>query len=318
MEKVLIIADMEGCIGIYNLENSEYCRSMMEREVSLVIEYLLKQKECKIAVADSHNNGNTLCRLRDKYPDIETLSFFWNVKDIETYDYAVLTGFHARRGIDGILSHTLRPEIKELRIGNVICGEVSFIVNWLAYYSVKTILISGNRELNSEVKGKCAYFFESKSLDDLQNQKKVDIDGKFASLCEILESAWENRRLIGLEEYNRNEITIIFSQINILPLLPSSLYRIEKDKILFLDTKMFVEELYVLCQYINAAQAWLIGCLNKIKNIIRKVYPTKEDFVTEERELVRLLKVPYQKYLIDEIKLLNKRAEEIEREYIQD
>lgn len=317
MEKVLVIVDMEGCIGIYDLKNEDYCRDRMEKETSCIIEYLSKQKNCEITVADSHQDGNTISRLKEYYPHVKILSFFWNVKDVESYNYALLIGFHAMQGMDGILSHTLRPEIKEMYMGESLCGEVSLIINWLAYYGVKTIFISGDRELKNEIRMNNSYFFETKSCDDLQYLKDLQFDARYDELTALLERAWENRKVIEQKKYNPREIRIVFFQENILSLLPSSIYQITENKIFFTDTKIFIDELYVLCQYINIAHIWYWTQVKEIESIIRKVYPQKEDFMAKEKESIELLKMPYQEYALEDIKKLSKRMKQIEREHLE-
>lgn len=323
IEKVLVIADLEGCIGVYDLQDNRDCCEKMEREVSLIITCLLKQKVDYITVADSHNNGNSIKQLKKKYPSVNVISHFWNVDNIELYDYAILIGFHAMEGRPGILSHTLRPEVKELYIGKILCGEVSLIINWLAYYHIKTIFISGDRGIKDEIKGYDGIFFETKSVEEGTIIENSDIEKKYNNMYISLEQAWKNRKIIKQIEYNPSEVNIVFSQYNILSLLPTIIYQITKNRIGFLNTKLFVEELYTLCQYINSAQTWLLKNRKRIGITLRKLYPEKRDFESFssdsglEVDILKLLKIPYNQLTIEEIYYLSRRMNELEEKTIR-
>ena len=294
IEKVLVIADLEGCIGVYDLQDNRDCCEKMEREVSLIITCLLKQKVDYITVADSHNNGNSIKQLKKKYPSVNVISHLWNVDNIE-----------------------------ELYIGKILCGEVSLIINWLAYYHIKTIFISGDRGIKDEIKGYDGIFFETKSVEEGTIIENSDIEKKYNNMYISLEQAWKNRKIIKQIEYNPSEVNIVFSQYNILSLLPTIIYQITKNRIGFLNTKLFVEELYTLCQYINSAQTWLLKNRKRIGITLRKLYPEKRDFESFssdsglEVDILKLLKIPYNQLTIEEIYYLSRRMNELEEKTIR-
>lgn len=153
-ERVLILADLEGIYGVYDLSDMNYCKCAYCEEISIYLETLVKEEIEHITLCDIHDQGNLLFDLRRRYEgiDLEIVSTVENINPNTKYDFALLVGFHGMVGSFGILPHTLRYNFTNVAVysekwkSKVSIGEVGIYSRWLAGKGIPVILASGDRE----------------------------------------------------------------------------------------------------------------------------------------------------------------------------
>ena len=151
--RALIVADIEGVHGVYNLTDTKRNAELLTKEVETCILALHNCNITRITVCDSHNKGNSICLDTLSKYNIELLSQLHSLAELEheDYDFAILIGFHGMNGSDGILAHTLRPDIRGVRLANgVEIGEVELICRWLGHLNIPVILVVGDVEATRE------------------------------------------------------------------------------------------------------------------------------------------------------------------------
>jgi len=143
---VLIIADLEGAVGVYDLAAHVSVRNLYNLEVESII-YSLKGKGVeKITVCDAHNQGNMLDYERLSSVGAHIISQTWNIPFKERYDVAILTGLHGMRGGNSVLHHTFRYEITRVTVDSISIGEVEVYCRWLGGKQIPVVLVVGDNE----------------------------------------------------------------------------------------------------------------------------------------------------------------------------
>ena len=151
-KNVLILFDLEGCIGIDNLQNLYADYYLYCKECDLVLSTLSQTyPDWELTVCDCHANGMVLPSLTYAFPHAHFLAMPWNIDFTKKYDYGILFGFHGHRNTKDPLAHTFRPEILSVHIGDKLVGEVGIFLNILAYHNVPCIYINGSPYIADEI-----------------------------------------------------------------------------------------------------------------------------------------------------------------------
>lgn len=95
MTRALIIADIEGIIDVYDLQDSEKCSELYTREISIYTNALLKNNINDITICDIHDKGDMInpCILEMGIAcesQIQLVSRVENIRFDEKYDFAIL------------------------------------------------------------------------------------------------------------------------------------------------------------------------------------------------------------------------------------
>lgn len=151
MKRILILADMEGCNGVNSLVNYKDCRDKMVADVDAVVTAICSiTDKYHLSIVDCHNTGGTLC----EYAESHNIPFYrqvWSIADASVFNLAVMIGFHPAKGNKGRLPHTIRPDIERLLLGASPIGEANLLINWLAYYGINVILVTGDASVQGEL-----------------------------------------------------------------------------------------------------------------------------------------------------------------------
>jgi D-aminopeptidase len=147
----IIIADLEGIEGIYSLSDVSQCKNLFNREIELILKVLNLNGVYDIVVCDIHNNGDFLDRTVVEKFGAMHCSKLWNITFEETFNFAMLVGFHGMKGSTGILAHTIRPEISSAFINGKEVGEIEIFSRWLGHKSIPVLLVSGDLAVVDEV-----------------------------------------------------------------------------------------------------------------------------------------------------------------------
>ena len=246
--KVLLLADMEGCCGIRDFKNEESCQKKMIDEVAFVIKCIDSFANFTITVADCHNQGLTLRDFCEKN-NICFVNHIWNLQDIGQYDLAFLVGFHGKANSKGWFSHTIRPDITNVFLGSRSVGEVSLLINYLAYYNVPVNFISGDYSISEELIGYKGEFWETKRVGELP--KELDAQKDF--IADVVGRALSHN---NCAEYIQENILIDLKGKHTMNFIPPECAIKVKGKLYYENVNCFFSKLYSLCQYLNLASSY--------------------------------------------------------------
>ncbi len=299
MENLLLVIDVEGCIGVYDLNNIEDYRKKVELEVSYIIECIKQLGNYEITLLDCHDDGTTLLDYAKKN-EINHIQHLWSLKDANIYNKALLIGFHSKNGAGGILSHTLRPDINKLYIGNKDIGELSFIINWLAYYKIPIIYVSGDETLEREVENELGndfngIFCKVKTLSSLEIFPLINIKEALSKCLSLSPVCCK---------YDESELKVELTAESLSKLIPDEICTVYNNFLLFKDTMSFVNNLQDLCYYINLSSGYHHRRVKSVSKLIRAKYASVEEI--KDNDIKSALSKTWQDLSDADIKFLYK------------
>jgi D-amino peptidase len=162
--KVYISADIEGISGVVNSTQTtpqgyDYnrARKLMTEEVNAAVKGAKLAGAEKILVNDSHGPmTNLLIEELDEDAVLisgskKLLGMMEGIDD--TFDAALLIGYHARHNTSGTLAHTYYGiVISEIKVNGGAVGEFEFNALAAGYYNVPVVFVSGDDILSGQVK----------------------------------------------------------------------------------------------------------------------------------------------------------------------
>lgn len=264
--RILIMSDMEGCIGIYPDQDHPSASDLMCREVSLLIDTLKKFECFHLYYCDCHNNGLITKPLEKKYQDVNFLPNFWDIDFDLKFNYAFMTGFHAKSGT-GILAHSFRNEFKCISIDGIEIGEVGLFINWLAYHNVTTVFLSGDDIMCQEVTHINGLIINiSKTLDDCRN---ADLSMRYESYINNVKKAMVSLNVISIPSYNPSKICLTLNKKIWMEAIICKEVIDECLSITFENTIDFMRALYSISQKINQEIAFRYSFIKRIKKRLK-------------------------------------------------
>ena len=154
--RVILIVDLEGATGIDNSrrgwfqcgspEWEEYGRDTITADVLAILKACQKAGVEHVDIFDVHDQGNSIRveKVKEIYPDSNIWSQIWNSSLDRDYDYAILVGFHAMNQSSGVIPHSFRLDIENIRVNGKSMGEVELFIGLLQEHQIKTIMITGD------------------------------------------------------------------------------------------------------------------------------------------------------------------------------
>lgn len=284
MLHVLIIADFEGIIDVYDFENIDKSRELYIEEVQVYIKALLENGVDKITVCDAHDEGRLISQKITESSGadrckIEVVSQVYGVSFDEKYDFAILVGYHGMEGSLGILPHTLRFDFKEISVVdskygiNIPIGEVELYSRWLGSYGIPVIFVSGDRAAVYEAN--CFNPYRQVCCVKSCFQSGIyDRSLLYEKLANNLKCALKLDRELCLSEDN-SEIEVEFHNLDVTDALGAMGYNKRGNKLLFSSCADFVNGLYDFVNY--------------LKQINNTTWQTNVAFLKEVRELAKSL-----------------------------
>lgn len=162
--KIFISADIEGISGVVNKTHTmpqghdyHMARTLMTNEVNAAIEGALEAGATEIVVNDSHGRMTNIL-LESLNPNAQLitgspkkLGMMEGIDD--SYNAALLIGYHARMNTPGVLSHSYHGgAISNISINGKDAGEFFINASVAGFYNVPVIVVSGDNILAEEVK----------------------------------------------------------------------------------------------------------------------------------------------------------------------
>lgn len=154
--KVLISADAEGITGIFKKSQvtpgrADYgqLRSLMAHDVNAAIRGAFGGGATEVVVNDSHNSDDNLM-IMDLDPRASLMS--GTDKPLimaegldQGADALMLVGYHSRKGVRGVISHTFYyPIVMDVTVNGVSYGEAELVAHVAGYYGIPTVLLTGD------------------------------------------------------------------------------------------------------------------------------------------------------------------------------
>ena len=292
MGHALIIADIEGIVDIYSLENIDQCCAPYTEEVSVYVQALLEHGVDKITICDAHDQGNLICAsiietggaTKGK---INLVSRIKNISFAEKYDFAILVGFHGMEGSLGILSHTIRFDFKKIVVidsqkRGVAIGEVELFSRWLGSYGIPVILVTGDREAVYEAN--CFNPYRQvccvKSYYQTQMYDRSILYDKLAhSVTSALKL--DRRRLVAPDN---DKIVVEFHKQDVFEALIERGYKGEERCFKFSNCRSFVNDIYPLVTHLMEINDLILKTnvqfLKELRALAQRV--PKEDLINSE------------------------------------
>jgi D-amino peptidase len=162
--KFYISVDIEGISGVIAGKQTseggfgyERAQKLMTEEVNAVIRGLKSAGAAEIIVNDSHGPmTNILIEHLDEAASLisgnkKLLGMMEGID--ESFDAALLIGYHSRHNEPGVLSHTYHSGVvSEVRVNGMPVGEFEFNSMLAGYFGVPVVMVSGDDKLSWQVK----------------------------------------------------------------------------------------------------------------------------------------------------------------------
>ncbi len=259
---ILLLADMEGCSGITDMGQYDICQERMIEETERVIRLIETYEKAEISVADCHNDGKNIVKYFSEKGYV-CYEHIWFVQSVERYDCAMLIGFHPKNGEDGFCPHTIRPDVKDLYLGEKSIGEVGLMINWLAGHGVPVVFVSGDSAVKKELDGYDGEFYATneKESDDLDRQTLMELMKPYI------------QRALGIKDrdilhYNDHEIRLRLIGEVYNKFVPQELFLVREGFIVFPNTESFILSLLPLCEFLNIAEEYQ---RLRIRHLVKKI-----------------------------------------------
>ena len=206
-----------------------------------------------------------MLELEKKYPHIPIVSHVWNMHNWEEYQDAILVGFHAMNGISTRYAHTLRPEIQCIKLGNKKIGEIEWLINTASFYGMRVKGVLGEDGARNECDKIGIPFWAT-------DKREKNTFGEMAHNIKKMLEMDNSRDYI----YNEREIKIVFKNSAYLEYIPKDMFKIGDNNITFKNTIEMNEQIYGLCQFLNAGETYKKELIRRASNITKKFYSKKE------------------------------------------
>lgn len=291
MNRILLVVDMEGCIGINSLFDKIYCKHCVEEEVDYIIKCINDLRKSEIHILDCHNDGTTL----DEYclkNNIPHIAHVWSLDGENEYDMAMLIGFHSKNGMNGILSHTIRPEIDKMYLGDTDIGELRLVENILAYYRIPIVYVSGDKTVKEELGPSNYVFCEVKGINLCK-------DKIFENIRNSIKSALHLQAVV--KQYDNSKISLSLINNSFLRNIPREQFVVNKNKILFKDSLSFISSMCILSEFLNLSSYYQ---KLRIKRLVSKIKMNKNRIDAEDDSIQALLNKNYLTLSDNEIRKL--------------
>jgi D-amino peptidase len=155
--RVYISIDAEGCTGIFKFAQVlsghpeyEFCRRMMEGDANAAIRGAFKAGASDVLVNDAHNDGDNI-RVENLDPRARLISGSAKPMSMmegldDSFDAAMLLGYHSRKGERGVISHTFSyGRIYEVKINGRPVGEAEINGFLAGTFGVPVVFMSGDQ-----------------------------------------------------------------------------------------------------------------------------------------------------------------------------
>ena len=244
-KKVLIIADLEGIIGLESLNDFSYNNQLLETELRMTITVLRSYNFSDIYICNIHNNGMAYDKSLKLLAEVERASLV-NLNELSSnlsfYSFAIMIGFHGMIGSGGKHDHNFRLDITQCKIKNEIMGEVGLFARYLENNGVRVLFISGEGNFIKEIENELSDIMVHNVMYEKDVQEEFCEFQKKLNLCL---STIKKRKTIN----QVSEVTIAVDNSDKYILLSRYPYgfKVEKGSFVFKSIDEFFEHLVSFC-----------------------------------------------------------------------
>lgn len=232
MKRILLIADLEGIIGVVDIFSDENKKYLSE-EIGFIVNVLKKNKVQKIDICYIHDGGRLLknenlfdniCRI---YHHISQIDFG------EKYDGVFMVGFHAKNNSGGYFDHTIREDIEEIIYGDLSVGEIELYGRWIEKQGIPVLLVAGEDIAEKEAENIDSYFFSTKSI-----RKKYKKEELLKEYEKKISESINSKKVI--EDFTGGKIEIKYINNDILEYMKRRGYKVENNRLVFNSLNEFI------------------------------------------------------------------------------
>lgn len=286
-KKVLIIADLEGIIGLESLNDFSYNNQLLETELRMTITVLRSYNFSDIYICNIHNNGMAYDKSLKLLAEVERASLV-NLNELSSnlsfYSFAIMIGFHGMIGSGGKHDHNFRLDITQCKIKNEIMGEVGLFARYLENNGVRVLFISGEGNFIKEIENELSDIMVHNVMYEKDVQEEFCEFQKKLNLCI---STIKKRKTIN----QVSEVTIAVDNSDKYILLSRYPYgfKVEKGSFVFKSIDEFFENLVSFCVALQDASLIIrninLRFINQIKES-RKQALVPNEFVKIPMNLI--------------------------------
>ena len=260
----LILADMEGCLGIIDMKQYDICRERMIEEVERVIRSIESYGKAEITIVDCHNDGKNIVQ---HFAEKGYLCYehVWSIKNMEQYDCAMLIGFHPKNGGTGFCPHTIRPDIEELFLGEKSIGEVELLINWLAGHGVPVVFVSGDGAVKGELVNYDCEFYASNEPGTEALEQQVLLEQMALHIKKALDSDRDIK-----PHYDDRVLKVKLVGESYYKFMPCELFDVRDGLVVFSDTESFMMSLLLFCRFLNISDEYQHLRVHHLAGLIKK------------------------------------------------
>ncbi len=250
-EKILLLVDMEGIIGVLRMQNMEQNVCLAYRQISIVISELNRKGYDNIVVCNIHDDGH--CLDSEKIEKIGA-TLVQGVRELSLIvsgvSYAIMLGFHGRRECGGRFDHTFRYDIKTVHYGNYDIGEVGAFYRWLTLEGVRVLLVSGEGNFMEEIDG---YLCVVHSVQTFPSTADI-IEREYRNFEKALIKAMRLIHKKRDEKICSKRVRVTVCNTDVYAIMKDHpQYDAEKQEFVFSSLRDFFEQIYDFVMELNIA-----------------------------------------------------------------
>jgi len=280
-KNILILADMEGIIGVSDMNEEETNIKLMQNEILITVEELNRLGSAYISVCCIHNNGTGIQLNGVLSLGVTLIVGIDNLaKEIENYSYAIMLGFHGKRNSGGAFDHTFRSDILTVHFGTESIGEVGAYYRWLELEGVVVLFVSGEGCFYDELTRKiCAvHYTSSDNLTNIEN-----LFSEYDRFRGLLRANLCNSFYVSNNNYNiPNEMVFVrlSNPDTYLLLQEECKFKVKDDCVVFDSISEFFHKLISFCTSLNiAAEKIIRKNIKLISEILYMGYSCEEMYI---------------------------------------
>ncbi len=152
--KILIVTDLEGIIGIKSLNDEERNIILYHNELQMLINIVKDFYNEEITICNIHNNNMDKKILSEILLDENRITLLPLEKlplYINSFQIAFMIGFHGMANSGGIFDHSFRLDIINCQYDTKFIGEVGAFYRYLNNNGVSILFISGEGNFEKEL-----------------------------------------------------------------------------------------------------------------------------------------------------------------------
>ena len=269
--RVLIVADLEGIIGLSTL-GSEASKNLMSSELNFIVNYISRTTETReITVCDIHNYGLLLERedFAQEITLIKGIDKLWGCG--WNFDFAIMVGFHGKTDSGGLFDHTFRNDFIRLWCPGIDSdmGEVAAFSLWIESKGIPVVLVSGEGNFDDEIKRTSCIIHKVIHTQSIAGQYHTLVEDLKKSMSTIHGPLYfEDTHKVYVEVDNHDKLEIVANEN----------FSIEDGAVVFNNLDCFFGELYPFVDALIKAYFRVAKENYSFANSIKKLNIAKHDY----------------------------------------